>query len=67
MCNDLIKFYQRESQADLDCVEMTREGWRKTLIRYCHAARMWEVTYSRPASISAIAEIAAFGALVANR
>lgn len=50
MVNRLLKYYERESQADLDAIQMKLDGWLQIgYTRWSHAARKWEVEYEMPA------------------
>lgn len=56
MSTDTVsKFYDRESQADLDAREKAKDGWVALVTRYSHAARKWVVVYQLPVSIFSLA------------
>lgn len=48
MCEQLVKYYTRSSQADLDKIAMQREGWVVLSERYSRANDKFEVTYQIP-------------------
>lgn len=57
MCEELVKFYERESQADSDAIKMMQDGWLKIgNLSYSYAARMWRQEWVRPCTLPVMAE-----------